>query len=43
MCIRDSLNAAEGVEVVDSTELDFTQTIDAVLAVIERTRGVHHG
>jgi len=41
--VVDFLNAAEGVEVVDSTELDFTQTIDAVLAVIERTRGVHHG
>lgn len=41
--VVDFLNAAEGVEVVDSTELDFTQTIDAVLAVIERIRGVHHG
>jgi cytidylate kinase len=41
--VVDFLNAAEGVEVVDSTALDFPQTIDAVLAVIERTRGVHHG
>ena len=41
--VVDFLNAAEGVEVVDSTELDFPQTIDAVLTVIERIRGVHHG
>jgi len=41
--VVDFLNAAEGVEVVDSTALDFPQTIDAVLAVIERTRGVQHG
>lgn len=41
--VVDFLNAAEGVDVVDSTELDFPQTIDAVLTVIERIRGVHHG
>lgn len=41
--VVDFLNAAEGVEVVDSTELDFTQTIEAVLAVIERLRGAHRG
>ncbi len=41
--VVDFLNAAEGVEVVDSTALDFSQTIDAVLAVIERLRGAHHG
>lgn len=41
--VVDFLNAAEGVEVVDSTELDFTQTIDAVLTVIERLRGAHRG
>lgn len=41
--VVDFLNAAEGVEVVDSTELDFSQTIDAVLAVIERLRGEHRG
>lgn len=41
--VVDFLNAAEGVEVVDSTELDFPQTIDAVLAVIERIQGVHRG
>lgn len=36
--VVDFLNAAPGVSVVDSTHLDFTQTIDAVLAVIERSR-----
>ena len=41
--VVDFLNAAEGVEVVDSTELDFPQTIDAVLSVIERLRGAHRG
>ncbi|UYO95980.1 (d)CMP kinase [Microbacterium sp. M28] len=37
--VVDFLNAAEGVEVVDSTALDFPQTIDAVLAVIDRKQG----
>lgn len=46
--VVDFLTAAEGVEVVDSTELDFEQTIDAVLAVIDRRaseaqRGADHG
>lgn len=41
--VVDFLNAAEGVEVVDSTNLDFSQTIDAVLSVIERHRGAEHG
>lgn len=41
--VVDFLNAAEGVEVVDSTELDFPQTIDAVLTVIERIQGAHRG
>ncbi len=41
--VVDFLNAAEGVEVVDSTELDFPQTIDAVLAVIERIQGAPRG
>ncbi|MBS0024479.1 (d)CMP kinase [Microbacterium paraoxydans] len=41
--VVDFLNAAEGVEVVDSTALDFPQTIDAVLAVIERLQGAHRG
>jgi cytidylate kinase len=33
--VVDFMNAAEGVTVVDSTELDFGQTVDAVIAVIE--------
>jgi cytidylate kinase len=41
--VVDFLNAAEGVEVVDSTHLDFPQTIDAVLSVIERKQGAEHG
>lgn len=40
--VVDFLNAADGVEVVDSTDLDFTQTIDAVLAVIERKQGAEN-
>lgn len=36
--VVDFLTAAPGVEVVDSTELDFEQTIDAVLAVIDKKR-----
>ncbi|MFD5225909.1 (d)CMP kinase [Microbacterium sp. NPDC058342] len=36
--VVDFLNAAPGVDVVDSTHLDFMQTIDAVLAVIQRRR-----
>lgn len=36
--VVDFLNAAPGVDVVDSTDLDFMQTIDAVLAIIERRR-----
>jgi CMP/dCMP kinase len=35
--VVDFLTAAPGVEVVDSTPLDFDQTVEAVLAVIERT------
>ncbi|MBE7954992.1 (d)CMP kinase [Microbacterium oxydans] len=41
--VVDFLNAAEGVEVVDSTELDFPQTIDAVITVIERIQGAPRG
>ncbi|MFB7252159.1 (d)CMP kinase [Microbacterium sp. NPDC056234] len=40
--VVDFLNAADGVEVVDSTSLDFPQTIDAVLAVIDRKQGAEH-
>ena len=41
--VVDFLNAAEGVEVVDSTDLNFEETIDAVLAVIEQKRGAGFG
>lgn len=41
--VVDFLNAAPGVEVVDSTSLDFPQTVDAVLAVIDRKQGAGHG
>jgi cytidylate kinase len=41
--VVDFLNAADGVEVVDTTHLDFSQTIDAVLAVIDRKQGAEHG
>lgn len=41
--VVDFLNAAEGVDVVDSTHLNFSQTIDAVLTVIEQRRGAHRG
>ncbi|MFT4051921.1 MAG: (d)CMP kinase [Microbacterium sp.] len=37
--VVDFLTAAEGVTVVDSTELDFAQTVDAVLDVAGRTTG----
>jgi cytidylate kinase len=30
------MNAAEGVTTVDSTDLDFDQTVDAVIAVVQR-------
>ena len=35
--VVDFLTAAPGVEVVDSTDLDFDQTVDAVLGVIDTT------
>lgn len=41
--VVDFLTAAPGVDVVDSTELDFPQTIEAVLTVIERRRGADRG
>lgn len=37
--VVDFLTAAPGVQVVDSTDLDFTGTVDAVLAVVDRTIG----
>jgi CMP/dCMP kinase len=41
--VVDFLTAAPGVEVVDSSDLDFAQTVDAVLAVVARTRGALDG
>ncbi|MFJ6652740.1 (d)CMP kinase [Microbacterium sp. NPDC091313] len=41
--VVDFLTAAPGVEVVDSTALDFAQTVDAVIAVVARTRGARDG
>ena len=41
--VVDFLTAAPGVEVVDSTDLTFEETIDAVLAVIEQMRGAGRG
>lgn len=34
--VVDFMNAAEGVITVDSTELDFDQTVDAVIAVVQK-------
>lgn len=39
--VVDFLTAAPGVEVVDSTDLDFAQTVDAVVAVVDRAMGAH--
>lgn len=41
--VVDFLTAADGVQVVDSTDLDFAQTVEAVLAVVDRTMGAHDG
>ena len=42
--VVDFLTAAPGVTVVDSTELNFDQTVDAVLGVIDTcTTGSTHG
>ena len=41
--VVDFLTAAPGVEVVDSTHLDFEQTVDAVLSVVDSTMGAHDG
>ena len=40
--VADFLEAAPGVEVVDSTNLDFEQTVIAVLDVIDRSSGETH-
>ena len=41
--VVDFLSAAPGVTVVDSTDLDFTQTVDAVLNVIRTGTGDNDG
>ncbi|QAY60859.1 (d)CMP kinase [Microbacterium protaetiae] len=41
--VVDFLNAAPGVEVVDSTDLDFAQTVDAVLGVVHEKLETAHG
>mgnify|MGYP001047850190 CR=1 FL=1 len=40
--VVDFLTAAPGVEVVDSTDLDLDQTVDAVLDIVSRTRATEH-
>ena len=40
--VVDFLTAAPGVEVVDSTDLDLEQTVDAVLDIVSRTRATEH-
>lgn len=40
--VVDFLTAAPGVEVVDSTDLDLEQTVDAVLDIVSRTRTTEH-
>ena len=45
--VVDFLNAAPGVDVVDSSDLDFAQTVDAVLdvvgTVVPTQTGAHDG
>lgn len=41
--VVDFLTAAPGVQVVDSTHLDFEQTVDAVLSVVDNTMGARDG
>lgn len=41
--VVDFLTAAPGVQVVDSTHLDFEQTVDAVLDVVDNTMGARDG
>ena len=41
--VVDFLTAAPGVQVVDSTHLDFDQTVDAVLDVVDSTMGARDG
>ncbi|MFF2633843.1 (d)CMP kinase [Microbacterium sp. NPDC058021] len=41
--VVDFLTAAPGVTVIDSTALDFEQTVDAVLNVVRAETGAQHG
>ncbi|MCR2786076.1 MULTISPECIES: (d)CMP kinase [unclassified Microbacterium] len=41
--VVDFLTAAPGVTVIDSTALDFEQTVGAVLDVVRAETGAHHG
>lgn len=41
--VVDFLTAAPGVQVVDSTHLNFEQTVDAVLSVVDSTMGARDG
>ena len=36
--VVDFLSPAPGVELVDSSELDFDSTVEAIIAIIERTK-----
>lgn len=40
--VADFLDAAPGVQVVDTTDLTFEQAVQAVLTIIDRTSGVTH-
>ncbi len=41
--VVDFMNAADGVTTVDSTELDFDQTVSAVVEVVQTVRTAHGG
>lgn len=41
--VVDFLTAAPGVSVVDSSDLDFADTVDAVLTVVDREMGARNG
>ena len=41
--VLELAEADPGVDVIDTSELDFEQSIDAVLTVIDRELGGHDG
>lgn len=41
--VVDFMNAADGVTTIDSTNLDFDQTVSAVVALVRETRSAPHG